>query len=103
MPDAIDNCVRSLSGEFFTQGNPDYQVPELQRGYVWEEEHVKQLVRSIKQHMGFKKNLYLGTVMIQSKDEKQLIVDGQQRITTLSILASILSKENIEEKLKKKL
>jgi hypothetical protein len=103
MPDAIDNCVRSLSGEFFTQGNPDYQVPELQRGYVWEEEHVKQLVRSIKQHMGFKKNLYLGTVMIQSKDEKQLIVDGQQRITTLSILASILSKEDIEEKLKKKL
>jgi len=85
MPNAIDECVRSTAVNFFTQGNPDYEVPELQRGYVWEEEQVNQLVRSIKQHMVLKKNLYLGTVMIQSKDKKQLIVDGQQRITTLSI------------------
>jgi len=70
-----------------------YIVPDLQRGFVWDGQHISQLIRSINQHRKENRNLYLGTIMTERKGNEFDIVDGQQRITTISILARCLLEE----------
>lgn len=66
-----------------------YQVPPYQRDYSWREENWEDLWNDIldlrreeeKQH-------YMGALVVQSaQDNKNKIIDGQQRLTTLSVFA----------------
>ena len=39
-----------------------------------------------------KQNLFIGAIVLKEKDQKQhIVIDGQQRLTTLCILASVIS------------
>ena len=63
-------------------------LPEYQRYFVWDESEVKGLMDSIKD------NLYVPAITIGAfkNDTKvsNLIIDGQQRLTTLFILLNVL-------------
>lgn len=70
-------------------------IPKYQRPYKWQPKHVNQLVEDILNHRT--KSCYrLGTVVLhQEKDADSLnIVDGQQRLLTLTLLCSILDGSN---------
>ncbi len=70
-------------------------IPKYQRPYKWQPKHVNQLVEDILNHRT--KSCYrLGTVVLhQEKDVDSLnIVDGQQRLLTLTLLCSILDGSN---------
>lgn len=65
-----------------------YKVPRFQRSYSWTEVNWEDLWQDI---IGLKNNEesvhYLGTIVLQTQDNKTFtIIDGQQRIVTLSIL-----------------
>lgn len=80
----------------------DYLVPAYQRDYVWQEKHVGQLWDDIFDHykrisvnddlVASPDGYFLGAmVVIESKGEEQLeVVDGQQRLTTLTTIVSVL-------------
>lgn len=73
-------------------------VPEYQRPYVWKEKNIKALLKQIAIHneaeQAFKPMFYLGSIVLhKDQDDNLNIIDGQQRITTLAILASILNKK----------
>lgn len=71
--------------------NQDLKIPEYQRPYKWQPKNVKQLLEDIVLHQN--KSAYrIGTaVMHKDKDKKALnIVDGQQRIVTLTLIAHAL-------------
>jgi len=65
-----------------------YVVPKFQRDYTWEAEQwddlwndAKALIRKEEEEH------YMGNLVLQTTDEKEFqIIDGQQRLTTLSIL-----------------
>lgn len=75
-------------------------IPEYQRPYKWQPKHVNQLIDDIFHHLT-KPCYRLGTVVLhQNKDSKAEqensalnIVDGQQRLLTLTLLCTILDAE----------
>jgi hypothetical protein len=65
------------------------QVPRFQRRYSWLQEHVEQYWSDIERARGAGDAYFMGTVVLASEEDSQnrkLIIDGQQRITTTAIL-----------------
>ena len=63
------------------------EVPFFQRPYVWEEEDWQELLNSIENSPN-NSMPFLGSVILQKDlpNKKYIIIDGQQRFTTLSVL-----------------
>ncbi|MBK8444375.1 MAG: DUF262 domain-containing protein [Sphingobacteriales bacterium] len=65
-----------------------YKVPIFQRDYSWKIDNWTDLWEDIKILLNTGKDHYMGAVVLQKIGEKQfLVIDGQQRFTTLSVLA----------------
>ena len=67
-----------------------FEVPFFQRGYVWKEENWHEMLSTFSKK---ESNQFLGSIIIQSKSLTPptcSIIDGQQRLTTLSILIKAL-------------
>ena len=77
--------------EFLEGNDKHFVIPVYQRNYDWSKEHCKRLFDDILeiQIKGYN-NHFLGTIVSiydeQSDKREYLIIDGQQRITTLSLL-----------------
>ena len=84
-------------------GDSSFHIPRNQRDYVWEERNWKELADDIKyvfSLMPKKKDLshFIGSFVFQQIDDEYIIIDGQQRITTIMImLASICVLQNETE------
>lgn len=64
-----------------------YKIPRYQRGYEWEREQWKALWNDIRQTDQSVGNHFIGNIiLLEKKDKNYEIVDGQQRITTISLL-----------------
>lgn len=110
MAQSFTHSADSLQS-FFSQPGRGFYIPYYQRNYSWDEENAEKLVTDI--FSGIKRTLskpnnsiFLGTVILH--DEKNVtvgvhtdtpnlltkvsnVVDGQQRITSLAMLACVLS------------
>jgi len=89
-------------GELLGNGK-QYFVPPFQRDYSWSEEQWEDLYEDIKSLEEHDYPHYMGTIVLQSSENKKFkIVDGQQRITTLSIFIISLIKtiQNLVDKKK---
>lgn len=65
-----------------------YKVPVYQRDYSWKNDNWNDLWEDIKILLHTGKDHYMGAVVLQKMGEKQFwVIDGQQRFTTLSLLA----------------
>lgn len=81
----LDTKTISL-GELLGNGKI-YQVPPYQRDYSWEEENWEDLWQDILTLTNEAGIHYMGSIVLQSKDRKKFtIIDGQQRIATLSVI-----------------
>jgi hypothetical protein len=69
-----------------------YAVPPYQRDYSWEEEHWDDLwndILALRDDPASRH--YMGAVVVQARTDREfLIIDGQQRLATLSILALVV-------------
>lgn len=96
---------------FFSQAGRGFYVPYYQRNYSWDEENAEKLVSDI--FSGIKRTLtkpnnsiFLGTVILHDEKDVKVgvhtdtpnlltkisnVVDGQQRITSLAMLACVFS------------
>ena len=72
-------------------------IPEYQRPYVWKERQINRLLDDfIEYHQNTdseKALFYLGSIIVHQDDKKLKIIDGQQRITTMLLMKSIIDKE----------
>ncbi len=81
----LDTKTVSL-GEIFGNGKI-YRVPPFQRDYSWGEEQWDDLWTDVLHIYQSGGQHYMGAVVLQNKGDKQyMIIDGQQRFTTLSLL-----------------
>lgn len=80
-------------------------IPDYQRPYKWSVKHINQLLNDLYFHFENGKKVYrVGSVVIH-KDEKRKfnIVDGQQRLISLSLILYLLSNDNTFPLLSEKL
>lgn len=71
-------------------------IPEYQRPYRWTTKSTSILLSDI--YEAFKTNIpeyRIGSVVLHKHDGKYDVVDGQQRLTTLSIIFYVLKEENL--------
>ncbi len=72
-----------------------YSIPDYQRPYSWEEEHIKQLFDDLYDFYQRKtdESYFLGSIVVIKKDHQPQadVVDGQQRLTSLTILIAALT------------
>lgn len=67
------------------------RVPEFQRSYAWTDDEVSQLwddiVESIENH---KSEYFIGPIVVKIDANHVELIDGQQRLTTVLIIISII-------------
>ena len=79
--------------------NKKYTVDYYQREYSWQKEHIEQLINDLTtaffnhyraehkpKDVANYNNYYLGSFVISANDGAKSIVDGQQRLTSLTLL-----------------
>lgn len=66
-----------------------YRVPSFQRDYAWEEEQWEDLWNDIQELLTTPSNFhYMGALVVEAISDREFqIIDGQQRVATLSVLA----------------
>lgn len=99
--------------DFFSQGGRGFYVPYYQRNYSWDEENATKLIEdifsSIKRTLSKPNNsIFLGTVILHDEKNVQAgvhsdtpnlltkvanVVDGQQRITSIAMLACTIEEQ----------
>lgn len=74
-----------------------YYIPEFQRNFVWNEEEIDQLIYDLNEdtdnftlETNELEGYLLGNIVLIVKDNKRIVVDGQQRLTTLSLMAKAI-------------
>ncbi|MDK2827106.1 MAG: hypothetical protein PWQ63_16 [Methanolobus sp.] len=84
--------------------NCKYKVDYFQREYCWEQKHIEQLVTDLtstfldaytdgdpRNAVVYYNNYFLGLFVISSKDGKKRIIDGQQRLISLTLFLIYLN------------
>lgn len=74
-------------------------IPFYQRSYVWDKEDWSKFYEDLYISMENEKDHFLGSVLIKESDNQKegYVVDGQQRLTTFSLLLRSLFTEKLKE------
>ena len=85
----IENLGKSIC-EIFT--NNRYIIPLYQRNYTWGKDQIEALIQDIYEAYNSKTdNYYIGSLVVLKRHNGDYeVIDGQQRLTTLSLLTRIL-------------
>ena len=72
-----------------------YVIPPYQRPYKWHKKHILQLLDDLYENIYIGKRTYrVGTLIIHDENGTHNIVDGQQRLTTLSLILYYLGEKD---------
>lgn len=94
----MSNEITQLSIQQLLSGNVEYVIPMYQRNYAWEDGEITQLIQDVIDclpKLGDKgHNYYIGSLVVYERPNTKTpvfeTIDGQQRLTTLSLLTSYL-------------
>ncbi|RKV10093.1 DUF262 domain-containing protein [Helicobacter pylori] len=106
-------AAQSTINDFFALTGTVFSIPVYQRNYTWEEENCEKLLQDIVSISQNKKTHFMGSItyiLHLVDDEKSLrqlqefvIIDGQQRITTLMLLLKAIETKIPNEGIKKEI
>ncbi|WP_181228523.1 DUF262 domain-containing protein [Helicobacter pylori] len=106
-------ATQSTINDFFALTGTIFSIPVYQRNYTWEEENCKKLLEDIIHISQNKKTHFMGSItyiLHHIDDEKSLrqlqefvIIDGQQRITTIMLLLKAIETKIPNEEIKKEI
>ncbi|MBM0606797.1 DUF262 domain-containing protein [Helicobacter pylori] len=104
---------QSTVNDFFALTGTIFSIPVYQRNYTWEEENCEKLLQDIVSISQNKKTHFMGSItyiLHHIDDEKSLrklqefvIIDGQQRITTIMLLLKAIETKIPNEGIKKEI
>jgi len=88
MVENIMNTKTIKLSELLSSGKT-YKVPPFQRDYSWKEEHWEDLWEDILNVLNTSEPHYMGALIFKpgDEDDEWIIIDGQQRLATLTIIA----------------
>ena len=93
--DSAGKAIRSFSVKALLCDASRYLVPMYQRNYAWGEGEINQLIQDVLDYQQSKpeQTYYIGTLVVfERKDGSFEVIDGQQRFTTLTLLAFALKR-----------
>ncbi len=103
----------STINDFFALPGTIFSIPVYQRNYTWEEENCEKLLQDIVSISQNKKTHFMGSItyiLHYIDDEKSLrqlqefvIIDGQQRVTTIMLLLKAIETKIPNEEIKKEI
>ncbi|WP_120925207.1 DUF262 domain-containing protein [Helicobacter pylori] len=106
-------ATQSTVNDFFSLTGTIFSIPVYQRNYTWEEENCEKLLQDIISISQNKKTHFMGSItyiLHWIDDEKSLrklqefvIIDGQQRITTIMLLLKAIETKIPNEEIKKEI
>lgn len=83
----------------------DYYIPPYQRPYAWSTEEAGALFNDLYEFYSDKNdNFFLGSIVLMKKEENNAevdVIDGQQRLTTLTILLAVIASRLSDADIKK--
>lgn len=93
----MDAGKRTIS-EIFT-GNRILEVPFFQRAYVWKEDNWERFLEDLEYVCATGTSYFMGSLILKQQPtpsgskigDIRLVIDGQQRLTTISIMMKVLS------------
>lgn len=88
--------IQSFTVKDLLKDSNRYIIPIYQRNYAWGEAEITQLIQDIAdyQKKDESKPYYIGTLVVYKRDDGIFeIIDGQQRFTTLVLLALLLKQK----------
>ncbi len=106
-------ATQSTINDFFALTGTVFSIPVYQRNYTWEEENCEKLLQDIVSISQNKKTHFMGSItyiLHLIDDEKSLrqlqefvIIDGQQRVTTIMLLLKAIETKIQNEGIKKEI
>lgn len=106
-------ATQSTINDFFAITGTIFSIPVYQRNYTWEEENCEKLLQDIVSISQNKKTHFMGSITYilhlidEEKSLRQLqefvIIDGQQRITTIMLLLKAIETKIQNEGIKKEI
>lgn len=81
------NADASTVGALFS--NTSFEIPQYQREYSWQEDEVADFWLDLRNSLDVD-SYFLGLVILTNEGRRKHVVDGQQRIVTLTLLATAL-------------
>lgn len=78
--------------ELFSNKDGELNIPDYQRTYCWLPKNVYKLLDDI---WNIDKEYHLGSIILQKKAEKHNIIDGQQRLITLTLVLAELGDKSL--------
>lgn len=87
----------TISDLFNDKNKCNYIIPIYQRNYAWGDDEISSLLQDIKnaceQNQEQDKNYYIGSLVVYRRDNGDFeVIDGQQRLTTLTLIMHHLGK-----------
>ncbi|WRC45077.1 DUF262 domain-containing protein [Helicobacter pylori] len=106
-------AIQSTVNDFFALTGTIFSIPVYQRNYTWEEKNCKKLLQDIVSISQNKKTHFMGSItyILHLIDDKKslrqlqefVIIDGQQRITTIMLLLKAIETKIPNEEVKKEI
>ncbi|MEX5288183.1 MULTISPECIES: GmrSD restriction endonuclease domain-containing protein [Acinetobacter] len=106
-----NESIQALNVQALFENKQTYIIPMYQRNYAWGEKEIDQLILDIQDYQKQtdqlnqgqtqeNKKYYIGTLVVFERSNSTYeIIDGQQRFTTLTLLAICLKRLSKEEKI----
>lgn len=106
-----NESIQALKVQALFENKQTYIIPMYQRNYAWGEKEIDQLILDIQDYQKQpeqlnqgqtqgRKKYFIGTLVVfERSDGTYEIIDGQQRFTTLTLLAICLKRLSKEEKI----
>ncbi|WP_141088393.1 DUF262 domain-containing protein, partial [Campylobacter concisus] len=69
-----------------------FEIPFYQRAYSWKKQDIEKLISDI----NCKEGHYLGNIVVKKNNDKFIVIDGQQRLTTIYIIFMALREKPFE-------
>lgn len=76
------------AGTIFSSSS--FEIPRYQRQYAWGKSELEDFWRDLKENLDSGAQYFMGLIILTEGNQRKHIVDGQQRLITLSLLASCL-------------
>ncbi|GAA7330657.1 DUF262 domain-containing protein [Helicobacter pylori] len=106
-------AIQSTINDFFALTGTVFSIPVYQRNYTWEEENCEKLLQDIVSISQNKKTHFMGSItyILHLIDEEKslrklqefVIIDGQQRVTTIMLLLKAIETKIQNEGIKKEI
>lgn len=86
MANSAEAKTISTISEFF------FEIPPYQRLYEWRKEQIETLLEDIKKALNEDRDVYfIGNVVVSEENGRYILIDGQQRLTTLFLIGVYLA------------